>query len=294
MVIRNPVYLAGVFALAIAAFPAAARAACGGTVDPSEQFRRQLYKAETGSCQPGTEVKYQTVARNLPYFELKYVEGSRVIPMACHPQGDACGCTPMLMDGESFSVADLQKFATPKEGDQNKFSERIVKVLHKIVKVGETAMHYGGVAIPLGDGVTAFLSDMGERLDDRSSEKDKEKKAAEDMRMIFGSLLSCKDQTHAPYKDGSAVEKALAGLFIDLSQDKKIDMGDNAGNDMGASFIKIIESSRKIYIEPTYSEIQGTLTDPSAVAGTSKKNTPANDGEPLRNPAALPGTVAGQ
>jgi hypothetical protein len=238
---------------------------CGGSVDQSEQFRRQLYKATTGTCQPGTEVKYQTISSTLPYFELKYIENGRAIPMVCRPHPGDCGCSSMIQDGESFKTSDLQRVILPKEGEKDTFVERVEKVFHVPVKIAETALKFGGVAVPLGDGASAFLSDIGERLDDHANEKDKIREAAEQLRKIFGSLLKCKDETHASYKDGMGVEKGLMGLFIDLSQDKKIDMGDNAVPTVDASkLLEAVANARRKPIETIPSKINGDLTSDQA------------------------------
>ena len=246
------------------AAPALAQNSCGGSLDQSEQFKRQLYRAANHSCEPGIEVKYQTVSKTLPYFELNYTKDGRAIPMVCHPAAFDCGCMSMLQDGESFKVSDLQHAVEPKDGDTNHFMERVEKIFHGFVKVTGKALQYGGIAVPLGDGASAFLSDMGDRLDDRANEKDKAREAAEQLRKIFVSLLSCKDEIHAPYKKGTAVEEAVIGFFIDLSQDKKIDMGDNAVSNLDYSkLFELIAKTRSKPVETTMSKIEGKITDPA-------------------------------
>jgi hypothetical protein len=289
------------FTLAVAFINA--QASWAGVCDASSTHDQQManydYYSQHGTCAPGSKVKYTTVAANLPCFQMDYLTGNdagRVRPEVCYPDKDKC--EPMLNEGESFKASDLQKQAQTPEDDSDSIKGRLMNILRISAKVGQKVATYGAIAIPVGgDGVTAFLGDMGEQLQSAKDDKEKAAKAAKDMSAVFSYLLgsapstipgvptSCNDYKKAPYHDGKGVTQGLQDLFINLSQDKNIDMGNKSDDaqltagDIALFKLKaqVRESRAKGTVEPTPQTASGVIAEsqftPFAATQTATKDT---------------------
>jgi hypothetical protein len=255
---------------------------CDSSTTKEQQMANYDYYSQHGTCAPGTGGKYTTVAANLPCFQMDYLDkddAGRVRPEVCYP--DKNKCESMLNTGESFKISDLQKQAHAPDDDSDSLKGRLMTLLRLGAKVGQKVATYGAIAIPVGgDGVTAFLGDMGDKMDDMKNDKDKATAAAKQMSALFSYLLgsapttipgvttSCNDFKKASYHDGKGVAQGLQDLFINLSQDKNIDMGNKSDDaqltagDIALFKLKaqVRDARTKDVIDPTPQTAGGTIS----------------------------------
>jgi hypothetical protein len=133
------------------------------------------------------------------------------------------------------------------DDDSGSLKNRIYGLLKLGAKIGTKATQYGGVVIPVGDGISAFLSDVTGSLQKREDDKQAAADTAKAMTGIFQHMLgtaddpstpglttACNDDTKANYTSGLGVRSGLTVVLNNLVQNGVVDTGVKDGTDLSA------------------------------------------------------------